>query len=72
MKNKIKSIKEKEPRVTTLPDGYYNGTWGGHFIEVNYKNKTFELETEASVKSFGINVIVQVENGVATFDIINS
>ena len=41
MKNKIKSIKEKVPQVTTLPDGYYNGVWGGYSIDVKYKAKTF-------------------------------
>ena len=34
MKNKIKSIKEKIPQITTLPDGYYNGIWGGHVIDI--------------------------------------
>ena len=72
MINKIKSIKEKVPRVSTLPDGYYYGTWGGYVIEVHYKGKTFELETEEGVRGAGFKVVVQVENGVATFDEVNS
>ena len=68
MKNKIKSIKEKVPQISTLPDGYYNGTWGGYVVEVTYKGKVFELETEEGVRGIGFKVIVQVENGVATFD----
>lgn len=72
MINKIKSIKEKVPQVATLPDGYYNGTWSGYVIEVHYKGKTFELETEEGVKSVGFKVVVQVENGVATFGKVNS
>lgn len=73
MKNKIKSIKEKIPQITTLPDGYYNGIWGGHVIDIYYNGKMFELETEEGVRGSGFKVIVQVENGVATFDeVVNS
>lgn len=73
MKNKIKSIKEKIPQITTLPDGYYNGIWGGYVIDIYYNGKMFELETEEGVRGSGFKVIVQVENGVATFDeVVNS
>jgi hypothetical protein len=68
MRNKIKSITEKVPQVTTLPDGYYNGIWGGYVIEVNYKGKTFELETEEGVRGIGIKVVVEIKDGVATFE----
>lgn len=68
MKNKIKSIKEKIPQIVTLPDGYYNGTWGGYVIDVQYNGKMFELETVAGIRGSGIKVIVKVENGEATFD----
>lgn len=72
MNNKIKSIKEKLPQIATLPDGYYSGIWGGHIIEVNYKGKIFELETENGVRGFGYNVVVHVERGTATFDDLNN
>lgn len=72
MKNKIKSIKEKIPHVAKLPDGYYNGTWGGYIIEVHYKGRIFELETEEGVRGVGFKVVVQIENGVATFEEVNS
>jgi hypothetical protein len=68
MINKIKSIKEKVPQVTTLPDGFYCGNWGGNVIVIHFKEKTFELETEVGVKGIGYKVIVHVENGIATFD----
>ena len=68
MRNKIKSIKEKVPQVTTLPDGYYNGIWGGYSIDVNYKSKAYELETEEGVRGMGIKVIVEVKDGVASFE----
>lgn len=72
MKNKVKSIKEKVPQVTTLPDGLYNGTWGGYVIEITYNGKNYELETEEGVKGIGIKVVVEVKEGVATFDTVNS
>lgn len=68
MRNKVKSIREKVPQVTTLPDGLYTGTWGGYNIDVNINGKTYELETEEGVKGIGIKVIVQISDGVATFD----
>lgn len=72
MRNKIKSIREKVPQVTTLPDGYYNGIWGGYCIEVSFNKKNYELETEEGVRGMGIKVIVEVQDGVATFDEVKS
>jgi len=72
MKHKIKSIKEKVPQLTTLPDGLYNGVWGGYVIEVKYKDKTFELETEEGVRGMDIKVVVEVKDGVPSFDEVNS
>lgn len=40
MKNKVKSITEKVSQITTLPDGNYNGIWGGYVIEINYNGKS--------------------------------
>lgn len=50
MRNKITSITKKVPKETSLPDGLYNGTWGGHVIELNYKGSTYELATEGGVR----------------------
>ena len=66
--SKILEIREKVPQVTTLPDGFYNGTWGGYVIEVHYKGKTYELTTEQGVKGIGFKVVVTIKDGVATFD----
>ena len=67
MKGKIISITEKVPQTTTLPDGFYNGIWGGHVIELQHKGKKYELTTEEGVRGFNIKVVVQVEEGIATF-----
>lgn len=68
MKHKVKSITEKVPKVTTLPDGFYNGIWGGCVIELTYSGKRYELETEEGVRGMGIKVIVEIRDGVASFD----
>jgi hypothetical protein len=67
MSNKILSIKEKVPTITTLPDGSYQGLWGGYVIEINYKGKTYELTTEEGVRGIGFRVVVTIKDGDATF-----
>ena len=64
---KIVSIKEKKPVETTLPDGIYQGVWGGYCIEVQYDHKSYELTTEEGVRGIGFRVVVTISNGVATF-----
>lgn len=72
MKNKILSITRKIPKETTLPDGFYNGTWGGYVIDITSNGQQYELTTEEGVRGMGIKVVVQIENGVATFDTLHS
>ena len=72
MRNKVKSITEKVPQVTTLPDGYYNGIWGGYIIDVQYKDKQYELATVDGVRGMGVKVIVEISDGVATFEEVRS
>ena len=68
MNNLIKSITEKVPKETSLPDGYYYGTWGGYIIEVQYNGKQYELTTQEGVWGIGIKVIVEVKGDIVTFD----
>ena len=68
MQHKVKSITEKVPQVTTLPDGLYYGTWGGYVVDIDYKGKKYELATEEGVRGIGIKVVVEIKDGVATFD----
>ncbi len=72
MKNKILSIKEKVPQETTLADGVYMGTWGGYVIEVYHNKKTYELQTEVGIKGLGFKVVVNITDGIATFNSINN
>ena len=72
MKNKITSITEKLPQPAVLPDGFYNGIWGGYVIEISYKDRKYGLHTEEGVRGIGFKVVVEIQNGVATFDSVNS
>ena len=72
MKNKIISIKEKVPQETILPDGLYNGFWGGNIIELKIEDKIYELTTEEGVRGFNIKVAVSIQDGVATFSAFNN
>ena len=72
MQHKVKSITEKVPQVTTLPDGLYHGTWGGYVVDIDYKGKKYELSTEEGVRGIGIKVVVEIKDGVATFDTVRS
>jgi hypothetical protein len=65
---KIKAIREKKPVETTLPDGIYLGIWGGYVIELKYKDKTYELETEEGVRGVGFKVVVTIKDGKAEFE----
>lgn len=69
MLNEIISIREKVPQITTLPDGLYVSTWGGHIIELEYRGKIYELETKEGVKGINVTVVVSIEDGIATFGI---
>jgi hypothetical protein len=66
--SKILEIREKVPQIAMLPDGAYFGTWGGNVIDVSYKGKNYELTTEEGVRGIGYKVVVNVKDGVATFD----
>ena len=72
MKNKIVSIIEKVPQTAVLPDGYYIGTWEAFIIELSYKDKQYELRTESGVRGVGIKVVVQIKDGIATFEELKS
>lgn len=65
---KILSISIKEPKPTTLPDGIYNGIWGGYVISLRYKDVDYELKTEEGVRGIGFKVVVTIKNGIATYD----
>ena len=56
------------PQVTSLPDGFYNGIWGGSIIEVEYSDKTYQLHTEEGVRGFGYKVVVIIKDGIATYE----
>ncbi len=68
MSSKILSITELKPAEVILPDGAYLGVWGGSIIELKYKDKTYQLTTEEGVRGIGYKVIVNIKDGIATFN----
>lgn len=72
MFGKIKSISKKVPKEVTLPDGIYQGLWGGYSIDLRYKSTEYELITEEGVRGTGIKVVVTIKDGIATYDTMNN
>ena len=72
MKNKVTSITEKLPQPAQLPDGLYNGIWGGYVIELTHNGKKYELNTEEGVRGINIKVVVEIKDGVATFETVQN
>ena len=70
--NEIISITKKVPQNVSLPDGTYNGVWGGYEIEVIFEKEQYTLSTKEGVRGIGIKVVVHVTEGVATFQTINN
>ena len=68
MSNKILKITKQIPQETTLPDGIYQGIYGGYNIEVRFKDKIYDLRTEEGVRGNGFKVIVTIKDGIATFE----
>lgn len=64
---KILSITELKPAEVVLPDGIYNGVWGGSEINLSYNGKNYLLKTEEGVRGIGIKVIVIINDGVARY-----
>lgn len=70
--NKITKITEKLPQPATIPDGIYQGIWGGYKIEVKIKDKTYEMTTEEGVRGINVPVIITIKDGEATFVTLNN
>lgn len=67
MNNKINKITKLIPVTAFLPDGEYEGIWGGYTICVKHEREIYELKTEIGIKGIGHKVKVNIENGVPTF-----
>ena len=67
MDYEIVKITKAIPKETTLPDGYYTGSWCGSVINLTHKGTQYELFTKEGVRGRS-PVIVRIENGNATFN----
>jgi hypothetical protein len=69
LRNEITAIAQGE-QPATLPDGRYKGFYGGSLITLQHDGKEYELNTQEGIRGFA-NVVVEVKNGTATFEIVN-
>lgn len=71
-KIEITNITKKVSAPAVLPDGVYKGEWGGSVIAVTFEGEEYILTTSEGVRTFGLKVIVTVEDGKATFTELNN
>jgi hypothetical protein len=69
MKHKALSIAKKVPQATILPDGYYPGRWCSNIIDVKLDGVDYEITTEEGIRG-NSPVVVEIKNGVITFDLL--
>ncbi len=69
---KILSVTEQVPQITSLPDGIYEGIWGGHNIDVKFNNKTYNLKPDEGVRGINVKVIVTFKDGLGSFQTISN
>lgn len=55
-----------------LPDGVYEGIWGGSSILVNHKNRIYKFNSELIVKGINIKVAMEIIEGNITFEEYNN
>lgn len=65
---KITKITQRVPQETILPDGNYQGTWGGSIIVVHHDQKEYHLTTDEGVRGMGFRVVVSIKDGKGTFE----
>lgn len=70
--NKITKITEKLPQPATIPDGTYQGTWGGYKIEAKIRGKDYEMTTDDGVRGINVPVVITIKDGEATFVTLNN
>ena len=51
-----------------LPDGVYEGTWGGHEVKVSIEGIEYNIETDIGVRTFGMPCVVRIKAGEITID----
>jgi len=70
MKRKIISITKKIPVPVVLPDGFYNGVYGGDIIAINYEGEDYELIAAEGIRGFNFKVVVEIKDGNMSFEVL--
>lgn len=53
-----------------LPNGEYEGTWGGYEVTVEIDGATYRFKTEDGIRTFNASVLVTVKDGVVSVETI--
>lgn len=51
--------------ISNIPDGEYDGIWGGYEVEFTVDGKKYKARTENGVRGMNIPCVVSVRFGVA-------
>ena len=69
MKSEIESAERFQPvRLVYMPDGKYQGTWGGYEVEVTIDGWQYRLKTVNGIRSMGAKCVVTVADGSVTVE----
>jgi hypothetical protein len=55
-------------RVVFVPNGVYQGTWGGYRVTMKLGEDNVEFNTDDGVSGLDVPVTVTIQNGVATVE----
>lgn len=69
MKTNVISI-EEDFHPASLPNGTYNGTWGGYEVTVKIDGVIYRMKTEYGIRTPCASCVVVVENGVITVSVL--
>ena len=66
MNSKIKSVELPLNSLSDLPNGTYNGVWGGYEVVIRVGNVSYKLYTEQGIKCVNCPCTIAIFNGTGT------
>ena len=61
-------VKIREVRPANLPDGKYDGVWGGYVVKVSIGNANYELTTDLGIRTPAAPCLVSVDGSNVTVE----
>lgn len=69
MKSEITKIElVEQPDPASLPNGEYQGTWGGYEVDTKINGHTYRLHTERGIRTFAARCRVIIKDGQITVE----